>query len=725
MNGVLNTDIPGGVKMKLLGKSLERQALEQCIDAVITIDQANRIVFFNAAAERLCGHRAADVMGKNVKVLVPKAMQDKHDGFVNAHRTTGQDKIVGTSRDIEMERADGSVVWVNLSLSQVKAGGKLYYTACVKDVTAEREAREQTRQILDQAMDAVISIDETNHITYFNASAEKLWGYDSEEVIGQNVKILVPSEMRHGHDEWVNAHRTTGQNKIVGTSRDVQIERKDGERIWTNLSLSQVKIGEKITYTAFVKDITAERRSRETMVQTLSQAIDPVVTIDKDNNVTFFNTAAEVFWGYSADEVIGQNVKLLVPHHMRANHDDWVNANRTTGKDKIVGSSREVKIERKDGEQVWGDLSLSKVEVDGEISYTAFVRDVDEEVRRRDQFKLLSLVADGTDNSVIITGRDGLIEYVNPGFEKLTGYSMQDATGKKPGDLLQGPDTDPDTRRRIGQKLAAGEPFYDEILNYTKTGEPYWISLSINPVTNDQGEIIRFISIQANITEVKQKASEYEARMAAILSSNAAIEWDADGHLTESNAVFEEIVARTVCANDQLSMRALIGDERIERLKRDEAVDAELHLVGSEGEAWVSGAVQVIRSVSGAIDRFTFFGNDVTERRRSIEETRRIIGDVLDEVSNLASRLGDISEQTNLLSLNASIEAAHAGQQGAGFAVVASEVRELADRSSKSTDEITRVIDATQEKLRMLEGETGATTKGPVNTADEAMKEAG
>lgn len=110
MNGVLNTDIPGGVKMKLLGKSLERQALEQCIDAVITIDQANRIVFFNAAAERLWGHRAADVMGKNVKVLVPKAMQDKHDGFVNAHRTTGQDKIVGTSRDIEMERADGSVV---------------------------------------------------------------------------------------------------------------------------------------------------------------------------------------------------------------------------------------------------------------------------------------------------------------------------------------------------------------------------------------------------------------------------------------------------------------------------------------------------------------------------------------------------------------------------------------------------------------------------------------
>jgi PAS domain S-box-containing protein len=711
--------------MNILGKSLERQALEQCIDAVITIDQANRIVFFNAAAERLWGHSREAVMGRNVKILVPKAMQNRHDGFVNAHRTTGQDKIVGTSRDIEMERADGSNVWVNLSLSQVKAGGRLYYTAFVKDVTAEREAREQTRQILDQAMDAVISIDENNLITYFNASAQTLWGYDADEVIGQNVKILVPSEMRHGHDDWVNAHRKTGENKIVGTSRDVQIERKDGERPWTNLSLSQVKIGNKITYTAFVKDITAERRSRETMVQTLSQAIDPVVTIDKDNNVTFFNAAAEQFWGYSSEEVIGKNVKLLVPHHMRANHDDWVNANRRTGQDKIVGSSREVKIERKDGEQVWGDLSLSKVEVDGEISYTAFVRDVDEEVRRRDQFKLLSLVADGTDNSVIITGRDGLIEYVNPGFEKLTGYSMEEAQGQKPGELLQGPDTDPDTRRRISQKLAAGEPFYDEILNYTKTGAPYWISLSINPVTNDHGEIIRFISIQANITEVKQKATEYEARMSAILSSNAAIEWDAQGHLTESNAVFEDIVARTVCNNDRLSMDALLSADQIERLKRDEAIDAELHLTGQEDEAWISGAVQVIRSVSGAIERFTFFGNDVTQRRRSIEETRRIISEVLEEVSKLADGLGDISEQTNLLSLNASIEAARAGQQGAGFAVVASEVRELADRSSKSTDEITRVIDATQEKLRMLESGTVDSGQRPPKNAGAVLKKAG
>ncbi len=456
----------------LLGSSLEKQALEQAIDAVVTIDPNNRIIFFNAAAERLWGLKRSEVMGQNVKILVPPHLQAGHDGLINANRQGAKDKIVGTSRDIELERRDGVKLWVNLALSRVKSGSKVYYTAFVKDVSAEREARETTRQILDQALDAVVSINDQNIITYFNRSAEQLWGYEADEVVGQNVKMLVPREFRANHDTFVNANRTTGQDKIVGTSRDVEIERKDGERIWANLSLSKVRAGEKIFYTAFVKDITEQRRSRETITQTLSQALDPVVTINARNEVTFFNAAAERFWGYRAEQVLGQNVKMLVPSEIRDKHDDYVNANRTTGVDKIVGRSREVLVERADGQRVWGSLSLSKIRVDGEVSYTAFVKDVDAEVRNREQFKLLSLVADETDNLVIITDAQGLIEYVNPGFEKLTGYTSEEVMGRKPGEFLQGPETSAETRAKIRQQLHAGAPFYDEILNYTKSGEP-------------------------------------------------------------------------------------------------------------------------------------------------------------------------------------------------------------------------------------------------------------
>jgi len=688
----------------LLGRSLERQALEQSIEAVVTIDPNNKIVFFNAAAERLWGLKRAEVMGQNVKVLVPPHLQSQHDGLVNANRKGAKDKIVGTSRDIELERRDGTKLWVNLALSRVKSGSKVYYTAFVKDVSAEREARETTRQILDQALDAVVSINDQNIVTYFNRSAEQLWGYRSDEVVGENVKMLVPKEFRANHDTFVNANRTTGQDKIVGTSRDVEIERKDGERIWANLSLSKVRAGEKIFYTAFVKDITEQRRSRETITQTLSQAIDPVVTINARNEVTFFNAAAEKFWGYRADQVLGQNVKMLVPSEIRAQHDDYVNANRTTGVDKIVGRSREVLVERADGQRVWGSLSLSKIRVDGEVSYTAFVKDVDEEVRNREQFKLLSLVADETDNLVIITDAKGLIEYVNPGFEKLTGYTSDEVMGRKPGDFLQGPETSAETRAKIRQQLHLGEPFYDEILNYTKSGEPYWISLSINPVRNNQGEITRFISVQANITDVKLKAKEFETRMAAITESNVVLEWGSDGVLVQGNENLDEILARIGLEDRKsVSLDALFTAEQVEQMKRGQTVTDEIMLRGEKDTAWLSGAVQVLLGFGGRVERYTMYATDSTAQRKATEETRHIVSGVLEQVSSMAESLRDISEQTNLLSLNASIEAARAGQHGAGFAVVATEVRELADRSSKSTDEIARVVVSTQAKLNELE----------------------
>lgn len=120
-------------------------------------------------------------------------------------------------------------------------------------------------QILEQALDAVVSIDEENRVTFFNAAAERLWGYARQEVLGQNVKMLVPRLHQPSHDGYVNANRHTGQDKIVGTSREVEVHRKDGSMVWGLLSLSKVRLGEQIHYTAFVRDITQDVERRQNM----------------------------------------------------------------------------------------------------------------------------------------------------------------------------------------------------------------------------------------------------------------------------------------------------------------------------------------------------------------------------------------------------------------------------------------------------------------------------
>ncbi|MBV7314521.1 PAS domain S-box protein [Shewanella sp. NIFS-20-20] len=366
-----------------------KQLLDQACDAVVSIDDNNAVTYMNPAAEALWGYRADEVIGHNVKKLVPEQFRNQHDDFVNENRRTKKDKIVGKFREVELVKKDGSRAWVSLSLSRVQSGAVIGYTAFVRDISKERRARDETKQILQQAIDAVVTIDSQNRVTFFNPAAEALWGYHHKEVIGQNVKMLVPIDIQAKHDDLVNRNRRTGEDKIVGKSREIKMFRKDGSEVYVNLSLSKVSIDNDIGYTAFVRDITKQRVAQETVNQTLSQALDAVVTIDDKNIVTFFNAAASALWGYSCKDVIGKNVKMLVPMEIQASHDDLVNRNRRTGEDKIVGTTREVPIFRKDGTQAWGLLSLSKISFDGKIMYTAFVRDVTREVNQRNDMNVI------------------------------------------------------------------------------------------------------------------------------------------------------------------------------------------------------------------------------------------------------------------------------------------------------------------------------------------------
>lgn len=122
----------------------------------------------------------------------------------------------------------------------------------------------------------------------------------------------------------------------------------------------------------------------------------------------------------------------------------------------------------------------------------------------------VAMIAEETQASVIVTDRDGRTEWVNPAFTRTTGFAHEDIVGRKPGELLQGPETDADTAGRIGAAVRAGKPFDVEILNYTKTGEKRWIQLIGNPVQNEAGTITHFIAVQTDVTARR----EAEARVA-------------------------------------------------------------------------------------------------------------------------------------------------------------------------------------------------------------------
>ena len=484
-------------------------------------------------------------------------------------------------------------------------------------------------QTLEQAIDAVVTIDAQNRVTLFNRAAESLWGFDRDEVLGHNVKMLVPLELQESHDALIQLNRDTLVDKIVGTSRQVQITTKAGDLVWVNLALSRIFVGDDIHYTTFVRNVNEERQQQQFIDQTLEQAIDAVVTINASNEIVLFNRAAEKLWEYDRVEVVGQNVKVLVPEAIQPYHDGFVASNRSTRVDKIVGTSREVQIKTKSGKDLWVSLALSRINVGQEIHYTAFVRDVTEEVQRRREYETLSLVANRTTNSVVITDPAGHIEYVNNGFEKLTGYALNECVGKKPGDFLQGPRTDQETVEKIGMHLANQKPFYEEILNYDREGKEYWISLAINPVFDDEGKLAHFISIQANVTSTKVAALEYNYRLDAINRVSAVLELDLDGVVTHSNENFNRLVAvgdsmvgeplTSLLHSEFMSAQEI--NQTLENLVGGDFVSGEFRFRDVNGEQrWISGSFNPIFSTSGAITKIVLYGDDASERKRIAQE---------------------------------------------------------------------------------------------------------
>jgi PAS domain S-box-containing protein len=123
------------------------------------------------------------------------------------------------------------------------------------------------------------------------------------------------------------------------------------------------------------------------------------------------------------------------------------------------------------------------------------------------QMENLTLVASKTSDIIIAANPRGEITYVNNAFEQISGYKAEEVMGRKPGSFLQGPDTSNETRQKINEALKNKRPVQAEILNYSKDGKRYWQYLTINPVLQENGEFLGYVSVNKDITERKELES--------------------------------------------------------------------------------------------------------------------------------------------------------------------------------------------------------------------------
>ncbi len=247
---------------------------------------------------------------------------------------------------------------------------------------------------------------------------------------------------------------------------------------------------------------TQLRRERNFASTLLNHVEAVVIVLDCNGKILRINRKGLVVTGLSAPQAIGSDfVELLAMAEKKAeitslfNDFDvarFPNMHRSYWK-AVNGTNRLIE---------WSSTLVSE-ELGSDPHIVVTGLDVTERARDKAELRKLALIASETDNTVILTDSKGLIEWTNPGFTRLTGYESGEVLGQRPGALLQGPATDPATVLRIRDALAEKRAIREEILNYTKGGETYWTEVHIQPIFNRSGELVKFFSINTDITEKK------------------------------------------------------------------------------------------------------------------------------------------------------------------------------------------------------------------------------
>lgn len=211
--------------------------------------------------------------------------------------------------------------------------------------------------------------------------------------------------------------------------------------------------------------------------------------------------------GYSLEEAVGkQAINLL-------HNPDTDKRPYDAVRDKLMQGeyvSFEIQNVTKNGEKVWLSVQVSPtLDEHGEVArFVAIQTDITEKVKAQQELEKLSLVASKTNNGVLITSKDWKIEWANDGFTRLMGYTLNEAVGKRPSELLHCHKTDKTSFTAVEAKLLGGEAITFEILNTKKNGEEVWLSVEVTPVLGENGEPCRFIEVQTDITALKKSELE-------------------------------------------------------------------------------------------------------------------------------------------------------------------------------------------------------------------------
>ncbi len=474
-----------------------QEMLERITDGFHAFDRNWNITYWNKVAESILGKPREEVLGKNLWECYPDVVGSL--AYQQYHKA--MEEQVYTHFEYYYPILD---IWFEVSAYPSENGLSVFF----RDVTKRRKIEEELCNlslIVKETQCQVVILNADHTIIWVNEAFTDFTGYSFDEAAGK-----IPSELLAGPEtdpqliHYVNEQlckKKPFRYEIINYT-------KEGRMFWIEKTCQPIVDENGVLQKYFVigTDITERKKTEEELrklsyVTQLSHNI--VVISSPDRKITWVNEAFTRITGYNFEEVIGKKVEEVF------DGPDTDPETIAYVKEKVTRREAfqiEVLNYKKSGETYWAEVSCQPIlDECSEVQYFfSIATDITERKKAQEEVRKLSLIVKETINLVLMADAQGRITWVNNAFVLKSGYSLEEAVGRRPADLLWGPETDPDTNRLILEQTHSRDFIHAEILNYTKAGEKFWVEFHAQPVYDEKGKVTQYFGIGTDITERKQ-----------------------------------------------------------------------------------------------------------------------------------------------------------------------------------------------------------------------------
>lgn len=364
------------------GEQRWREVFEHNPTMYFMVNPAGSVRLVNSFGASQLGYGAEELVGRSLADLV---FADDRE-LVRQNISACLD-MIGRSHSWEARqvRKDKSVLWLRQHAKAMWwTSSELIVLLACEDVTQRRGGDLELAKlaaIVASSDDAIVSKTLDGTISSWNGGAAKIFGYQASEMIGQPIFRIIPPDL-HDEEREILARLQDGER--LQHYETVRIT-KDGRRVDVSLTVSPLfsRSGQVVGASKVARDITAPksaaralRESAARLSALIDTAVDGVILIDARGTILVFNPACEKLFGYPVDEVMGKNVKMLMPDHYRREHDHYLANYLESRRPRIIGVGREVVGRRKDGSTFPLNLSVGEAKQDGGSIFVGIIHDL-------------------------------------------------------------------------------------------------------------------------------------------------------------------------------------------------------------------------------------------------------------------------------------------------------------------------------------------------------------